>query len=366
MRDAFLFAVVLVVGAGRPILAQIVTHSPADLGRYFAAGTLVREIPFTLPDPPVAQAVAEAQTLANSLAALSSRVKPGDTISVRVEGGEDVVGTFSHASESSLTLEVQGLSREIPASTVQRVVLQRGGNGVRRGLLTGAPIGALLGSSPCYRVDTLGSNSGHSCGAAVLAGVAIGAGIGAFIGSRAWRSTLVYSARPSEPAAQAQPAVRAPPSNLVASLGDLPSRVQPFDKISARLSGGEKIAGRLLGASDALLTVEVDGRRQAIPASDVQEIQRRGENRAKRGAWVGFLAGAAIADIAVASGSGTEKGAGFVVGTLAGGGAGLVWGALIGAFVHENTVVYRGTAPTVRVMPVLAPGRSSVTLSLQF
>ena len=107
----------------------------------------------------------------DSLGTLWSRVRPGDSIYVRETSGEDFVGTFSRASESSLTMAVNGQSREIPAVSVQHVVRRRGGNHVRRGLLIGASIGALLGTRGCYRVDNVynPAGSGPSCGASVLA-----------------------------------------------------------------------------------------------------------------------------------------------------------------------------------------------------
>ena len=54
------------------------------------------------------------------------------------------------------------------------------------------------------------------------------------------------------------------------------------------------------------------------------------------------------------------------LGTLAGGGAGLVWGGLIGALIHERTVVYLAASPTVCVMALLAPNRAGVMLAARF
>jgi hypothetical protein len=76
----------------------------------------------------------------------------------------------------------------------------------------------------------------------------------------------------------------------------------------------------------------------------------------------GFLTGAAAMNIAFA-GAGAEY---ILPATVVGGGAGLLGGALIGAFVHERPLVYRAAAPTVRVMPVLAPDRVGVMASVQF
>jgi hypothetical protein len=76
-----------------------------------------------------------------------------------------------------------------------------------------------------------------------------------------------------------------------------------------------------------------------------------------------FLTGAAVANVVYVGGRGAEA---ILPATVVGGGTGLMWGALIGAFVHERPLVYRAAAPTVRVMPVVAPGRVGVMASVHF
>ena len=155
----------------------------------------------------------------------------------------------------------------------------------------------------------------------------------------------------------------------VASLGALSSRIKPFETIYVRRVSGEEIAGTFSRVSEASLTMEVDGQTRDIPVSDVQQVWLRGGNRVKQGMLFGFLAGAAIADIAVissSSGSDSSVGTGIFLGTVAGGAAGLIWGALIGAFVHERPLVYRAAVPTVRVTPMLTPDRIGVMASVHF
>ena len=155
----------------------------------------------------------------------------------------------------------------------------------------------------------------------------------------------------------------------ITSLGALSSRVNPTDRIYVRKTSGEEIVGRFSHASQGSLTLEVKGQIRDIPAADVQQVWQRGASQAKRGMLFGFLAGAAIADIAVLTASSSESdwsaGDKIFLGTLAGGGAGLIWGGLIGAFIHERTVVYLAT-PTVRLMPLLAPDRVGVMLTARF
>ena len=158
--------------------------------------------------------------------------------------------------------------------------------------------------------------------------------------------------------------------NPITSLGALSSRVTPADRIYVRTTSGEEIVGRFSHASQASLTLEVAGRMRDIPAADVQQVWQRGASYAKRGMLYGFLAGAAIADISALTASRSESdwstGDKIFVGTLAGGGAGLIWGGVIGAFIHERTVVYRAVAPTVRMLPLLAPNRVGVRLAARF
>ena len=385
-----LFATALAIAPTRPGAAQTAEQPFADLGRYFQKGDTVvvsdgdgGETPEQVraplltasavsapPSAPAAQeqAAVDSSAPVASLSALSPRIKPGDTLSVRVTSGDEIVGTFSSASASSLTMVVNGQSREIPVNAVQQVVVPHGRNRLKLGLLIGAPFGALVGQSGCYRVDSFPheSRTGPSCGVSVLSGVAIGAGIGALIGSRIWRPAIVYATPPVAPAASVRAAANAPTSveagAPVISLGALSSRLLPFETIYVRTTSGEEIAGSFSRASDASLTVEVDGHTQEIPASEVQQVWRRGANRVHKGMLWGFLTGAAAMNIVFAS-----AGAGYILpATVVGGGVGLMWGALIGAFVHERPLVYPTAAPTVRVMPVLAPGRIAVMASVQF
>jgi hypothetical protein len=326
-------AALLVFAVSRPSAAQIATPSFGDFGRYLPfedaifstsggsgetpgqarASLLTDSVSSTPPNAPgaLAQAALGAQAPVASLSTLSPRIRPGDRLSVRLTSGEEIVGTFSRASASSLTMVVDGQSREIPADAVQQVVPQRGRNRLMLGLLIGAPLGAYAGSSNCYRVDTSsyrpGTGPPPSCGASVLAGVAIGAGVGALIGSRVWRPTLVNSTPPHAPAAQGGAAVEAPtpvgaPASVdtrapVASLGALSSRVLPFEKIYVRTASGTEIVGNFSRASEAALTVDVDGHTREIPAGDVQQVWRRGANRIRKGMLLGFLTGAAVTNL---------------------------------------------------------------------
>jgi hypothetical protein len=132
-----------------------------------------------------------------------------------------------------------------------------------------------------------------------------------------------------------------------------------------RKVSGEEITGTFTRASEASLTMEVDGHTRDIPVSDVQQVWLRGGNRVMRGMLFGFLAGAAVGT--AAGWNAEQDGESVTVAVAAVAGAvGLVWGAAIGAFVHERPLVYRAAAQTVRVTPVLTPDRIGVMASVHF
>ncbi len=381
-------ALMLTIGVCQPTAAQTASRRFADLGRYLqidaialtdresgqtpwqtrASSTASGSTPIDASTAQVPSAL-DSQRPVVPLSTLSSRVKPGDTVSVRLTSGEDIVGTFLRASASSVAMLVDGQSREISANDVRQVVSGRGGNRLRRGLLIGAPLGALLGSGPCYRVDTPVSGPRPSCGAWVSGGAAVGTGIGALIGSRTRRPMLVYSAPPGPPTTQVHAAVESPTSVSArapaSSLGTLSSRVTPFDMIYVRKMDGEEIVGTFSRVSESSLTILIRGQAQEIPTSEVQQVRRRGENRAKQGVLYGYLTGTAVGLIALTP-SASDKGSAVFVSFTAAGGVGLLYGALIGAFVHERPVVYRAGGPTVRVIPVLAPDRAVVMALVHF
>ena len=155
--------------------------------------------------------------------------------------------------------------------------------------------------------------------------------------------------------------VRAP------TLAALASRVEASETIYVRLANGEDIQGRFVRVSATALTVLMKDKEREITAGDIRSVARRGANRSRQGMKYGFLGGALIADIGMLTSSSSEDvGLWLVMGTLAGGAAGLLWGGLIGALMHERPVVYQAPEPTVRFIPVLGPGRAAVMLSARF
>lgn len=314
-------------------------------------------------------------TPADVATTLRVRVRPGQPVAVRTSSGEEIVGAFVRASAASVTVEVKGVEREIATAAVQRVVLQRAKNRTARGLLLGAPLGVLFGSSGCYSVK----REPH-CGARLVVGAAAGASAGALIGSRVWRPDVVYEAspvaradapsslQPRVPPAAPHPAGVQPPAAVV-HLADLGEVLHSFDIVSVQTTDGQTVTGRFAHVSDAWLAIEAKGRTREIAASDIREVRRRGGTMTKRGAGIGFLAVAALADSVVLlsdSDAETSVGGQLLLFTIAGGGAGALWGAAIGAFHHRQEVVYPAPARTVHVGPLLSPGRRGVMLAMSF
>ena len=322
------------------------------------------------PTPAVAQVHGSPQQ-PNLPAALGERVKPGDLIAVRLTTGEDVVGAFSGASSSSVTLTTmaEGVARRIPAEAVREIVLRRGGNRLKRGIAIGVPLGAWFGTAGCYQVETPGRpDTGSSCGASVLAGAAIVGGVGALIGRRVWHPAVLYSAGPAPSTDATGQSAEAPVP--VPSLSALATRLQPFDTVYARGPDRRETVGHFVSASDASLRLEIDGQMREIPASELQEVASRGGTRVRVHLLRGFLVGAAVGSVVLLLSDDYSDewtpGAALFLGAIGGGAIGLQVGAVIGAFDHERRVVYRRAGPLVRVAPMLGPDRRGAMMSIQF
>jgi hypothetical protein len=149
-------------------------------------------------------------------------------------------------------------------------------------------------------------------------------------------------------------------------LAEIASRVRSSETIYVQTVNGEEITGRFVRVSTEALIVETQRSEREIPAGNVRTVAKRGGSRARQGMAYGFIGGALLADIAVITSSSDDKGVGLFVGTLAGGGAGLLWGGVVGAFYHKRLVVYPASAPAVHLIPVLAPGRAGLMLSAGF
>lgn len=176
---------------------------------------------------------------------------------------------------------------------------------------------------------------------------------------------VMVISRPSDTHAQLPADATVP----VSALPVLSSRVKPFEKIYVLTGDGKVTTGRFSRVSDTSLTVLVKhGRAREIPAVDVQRVWRRTGTQAKRGLWIGAMVGAAVVTIPALADSDSDLTAGdkIVFGTFTGGLVGGFYGAIVGAFIPKGEEVYRASAATVCLAPLLAPGRRGVMVGVRF
>jgi hypothetical protein len=156
------------------------------------------------------------------------------------------------------------------------------------------------------------------------------------------------------------------PSQPAESLNVLSSRVMSLETIYVQTANGQQITGRFSRASETSLTMEVDGETREILAQDVQQVWRRGANRVKQGMLVGYLGGAAIGLVGMLTSDSSDTGTSVFLSLTAAGGAGLIWGAVIGAFMHQHPLVYPDTGSSVRLLPIVGRGGAGVLASVRF
>lgn len=313
MPASLLVTLVLMLGISRPGAAQTVSRPFADLGRY---------------------------------------LDPGDTVFVTGRETGETRGRLVRVSPNAVVVIVEGQEREFPSTEIGWI--EKRGDSVWNGVLIGAFVLGLPFAGGA------GASCSPNCGAAVtgaaLGGAAIGAGVGALIDSLHQGRTQLYGTRPES----AHSFHRQGP---VETVPELWSRLRPGDTVSVRETKGEEVVGTFARTSESSITVVVEGRPREIPANAVRRVQRRG-SQLGRGLLLGPPIGAAIFVSSALAGGASP---GEVVFSAAGGAlGGLVWGAIVGRLLPQRRVVFTGTAPAVRVTPVLAPGRSGAMLSVQF
>ena len=106
----------------------------------------------------------------------------------------------------------------------------------------------------------------------------------------------------------------------------------------------DRLKGKFGGATDSSLAIETHEGLQTIPAGDVKRVWRQ-ERTVTRGMLIGFITGAIVANTVMLSNAPKSDeystGLTMFVGTVAGGGTGLIYGAILGAFIHRDVEVYR-------------------------
>jgi hypothetical protein len=279
---------------------------------------------------------------------LSGKVQVGDTIFLTDRTGVQTGGRLLRLSSDQLTLLVDNRERVLPVGDIGRVEKR---DPLWNGMLIGAVPGALIGMA------SAGTSCSPRCGRdiplATLVTGAIGAGIGAVIDRGIHGYSIVDGPSLGPPNARRAAAP-------VASLDELWQRVRQGDRIDVATTGGQKIAGIFVQASQTSVAINVAGRRLEIPSREVRVVTRRG-NRYRSGAvWGGA--------IGLAATSGCAGGCNPIVSVVWLGSAAAFWGTMIGAAIPKHPVVYEpgGTASSSQVTPVIGPGRVGLQFSASF
>jgi hypothetical protein len=251
--------------------------------------------------------------------ALTSRIKPGDEISVTERQGRESSGHLTTLSPATMTLLVNGVDRDIPLDEIGRV--ERADS-----LWDGALVGGLI-----FSLGGLGAGASCSphCVAAVTGAMlgfgATGAFLGALADRRANHPRPIYG-----PAPASKSAFR--PGPPVSALGDLWKRARGGDAVRVIDASGQATRGTIAEMSTSSLAVLVDHRRREIPASEIREIKRRGDRR-----WMGALVGLAIGVTRATLPTGNNECRQHPDCTI----AATFWGYAIGAAIPRYVAVYQ-------------------------
>lgn len=133
-------------------------------------------------------------------------------VHVQSDTGSEVTGTLLKVERDSIVLRVSGVERSFNRAQIKRI--DRRGDSLKNGALTGAGVGALLGLLAALISDCPGADARGPCPGARVAGfavsvgayAAVGVGIDALVAGR----TLIYAPPPATspvPRAAAAPAL---------------------------------------------------------------------------------------------------------------------------------------------------------------
>lgn len=141
-----------------------------------------------------------AQVATNDWSRVTS-IPAGNKLSVKLKSGKKIDGTFSSATDTSLTLLVKNASTDVKRDDI-RTIHQVGGTSVTKstliGLGAGAGAGALLGAVGAATDDdnSFGDiNDAVGAGITTVLGATVGAITGFIIGKTRKKRVLLYDAK---------------------------------------------------------------------------------------------------------------------------------------------------------------------------
>ena len=140
-----------------------------------------------------------AQVATNDWSRVTS-VPTGNKLSVKLKNGKKIDGTFSSATDTSLTLLVKNTSTEIKRDDVSRIQQVSGTSATKStliGLGAGAGAGALLGAvgAAADNDDSFVDVDGAVTAGLTVLGAAAGAITGFVIGKTRGKKVLLYQAK---------------------------------------------------------------------------------------------------------------------------------------------------------------------------
>ena len=189
-------------------------------------------------------------------------------------------------------------------------------------------------------------------------------------------------------------AAQAPPDTPTAAFHELPLLLKLGDRITVTDDTGRELQGELIDLSPSALSVLVDERddlqetdsagktrcpngwrcsieeqtRYDLRETEITGITQRHPDSLKDGALRGFMAGAAVGSILVATRGGGYHPGYMLAGAIFFGGLGVSVGMGVDAARAGSRVVYdtRGSSRRVSVVPLLSRDRKGIAVSLGF
>ena len=160
-----------------------------------------------------------AQDLAGSFDQLRVLVKQGDTVRVTNDAGDEVRGTITDLSSSSLNLKVDGTRRTFLETDITAIHQRRNdslANGAKRGFIVGASLGVLGGIAIAREYES--SGGGAFIPILGLVYGSIGAGAGAGIDAMNPSEQPIYARRGAPAKAGVRPGLTLRRSGILASV----------------------------------------------------------------------------------------------------------------------------------------------------
>ncbi len=159
---------------------------------------------------------------------------------------------------------------------------------------------------------------------------------------------------------------------VASSLRDLQLLVRPGETVTVVDAGGNNVQGRVESITASSLVLGTADRRRSWEEAEVVAVRQRRQDSLANGALIGLGvgAGSALVTLAIFAAGDSESvdGGSWALLTALFAGAGTAGGVGIDAMITREYDVFRraGTAPQVRLQPLLAPHGGGVRVAFAF